>query len=260
MSEKALDATHPMECAPRNTAPTGAQPHRPATSHAAEPLLAANDLSIRYYDCDEWAVRNFSFALWEGEILCLRGRSGVGKSTVTAAMMGMLPVWGAEAEGSLLYRGTDLLYCGERKLRDIRWKEIALVPQSSMNAFNPVYTVRKTLREMMRLENRRISRDEMREREERLMEIVHLDRSALDCYAHEMSGGMKQRTAIALAMVYTPRLLILDEATTGLDIKVQADVLGTILQLRRETNMTILFISHDAQLGDKISDRRVDMQ
>lgn len=224
------------------------------------PLLAAQNLSIRYLGADEWVVRNFSFELAEGEILCLRGRSGIGKSTVTAAIMGMLTVSGAQADGALLYRGTDLLRCGERALRDIRWREIALVPQSSMNAFNPVYTVRKTLREMMKLENRHISRDEMRAREERLMDVVHLDRSVLGCYAHEMSGGMKQRAAIALAMVYTPRLLILDEATTGLDIKVQADVLGTILQIKRETNMTILFISHDAQLGDKISDRRVEMQ
>lgn len=97
-------------------------------------------------------------------------------------------------------------------------------------------------------------------REERLMDVVHLDRSVLNCYAHEMSGGMKQRAAIALAMIYTPRLLILDEATTGLDIKVEADVLGTILQIKKQTNMTILFISHDARLGDQISDRRVEMQ
>lgn len=100
----------------------------------------------------------------------------------------------------------------------------------------------------------------MARREERLMEIVHLDKKVLDCYAHEMSGGMKQRAAIALALVYSPRLLILDEATTGLDNKVQADVLGTILQIKKETNMTILFISHNAQLADKISDRRVEMR
>ena len=91
------------------------------------------------------------------------------------------------------------------------------------------------------------------------MDMVHLDRSVLGCYAHEMSGGMKQRAAIALSVIYSPKLLILDEATTGLDIKVQADVLGTILQLKEKTDMSILFISHDAALGDKISDRRVEM-
>lgn len=223
-------------------------------------MLEAEKLSIRYLDSRDYVVKDFSFSLYEGEILCLRGRSGIGKSTVAAAVMGMLPACNAEAKGSISYEGTDLLRCSEEDWRRIRWKEIALVPQSSMNAFNPVYTVRRTLREMMRLEDKKISGAEIARREERLMEIVHLDKKVLDCYAHEMSGGMKQRAAIALALVYSPRLLILDEATTGLDNKVQADVLGTILQIKKETNMTILFISHNAQLADKISDRRVEMR
>lgn len=223
-------------------------------------LLQAKNLSIRYLDSREWVVRDFSFELHEGEILCLRGRSGVGKSTVTAAMMGMLSTCNAVAEGELDYRGRSLIHSDERTLRDVRWHEIALVPQSSMNAFNPAYTIRRTLREMMKLENRRVTAAEMTRREEALMDAVHLDRSVLNCYAHEMSGGMKQRAAIALALVYTPKLLILDEATTGLDIKVEADVLGAILQIKKRTNMTLLFISHDARLGDHISDRRVEMR
>lgn len=223
-------------------------------------ILRAQDLSIRYLDSQEFVVRDFSFEMYEGEVLCLRGRSGIGKTTVTAAIMGMLPLTNAMAEGKLFYGDMDLLHASEAELQKIRWKEIALVPQSSMNAFNPVYTIRRTLREMMRLENRKITKAEMARREEELMELVQLDHSVLGCYAHEMSGGMKQRAAIALAMVYSPKLLILDEATTGLDIKVQADVLGTILKLKRDTNMSILFISHDAQLGDKISDRRVEMK
>ena len=225
----------------------------------SEIILSAKNLSIRYLDSEEYAVRDFSFEMYEGEILCLRGRSGSGKTTLTAAIMGMLPISNAEAKGELFYGDTDLIRASETELQKLRWKEIALVPQSSMNAFNPVYTIRRTLREMMRLEDKRIAKSEMARREEELMDLVHLDRSVLGCYAHEMSGGMKQRAAIALAVLHSPRLLILDEATTGLDIKVQADVLGTILQVNQNTNMSILFISHDAQLGDHISDRRVEM-
>ena len=225
----------------------------------SEIILRAEDLSIRYLNSSSYAVKDFSFELYRGEILCLRGRSGSGKTTVTAAIMGMLPLCNAEAGGHLYYRDTDLIHASAAELQKLRWKEIALVPQSSMNAFNPVYTIRKTLREMMRLEDKHITKAEMARREEELMDMVHLDRSVLDCYAHEMSGGMKQRAAIALSVIYSPRLLILDEATTGLDIKVQADVLGTILQLKQRTDMSILFISHDAQLGDEISDRRVEM-
>lgn len=224
-----------------------------------KPLLSAKNLSIRYLDSDKYVVKDFNFELYKGEILCLRGRSGSGKTTITAAVMGMLPVCNAEATGNLYYNDIDLISASEAELQKLRWREIALVPQSSMNAFNPVFTIRKTLREMMLLENKQISKTEMARREEELMDMVHLDRSVLGCYAHEMSGGMKQRAAIALSVIYSPKLLILDEATTGLDIKVQADVLGTILQLKQRTDMSILFISHDAELGDQISDRRVEM-
>ncbi len=226
----------------------------------AEMILRAEDLSIRYLDSDSFVVNNFNFELYKGEILCLRGRSGIGKTTVTAAIMGQLALCNAEASGHLYYGETDLIHASEAELEKLRWREIALVPQSSMNAFNPVYTIRRTLREMMLLEDKHITKAEMAKREEKLMDMVHLDRSVLNCYAHEMSGGMKQRAAIALSVIYSPKLLILDEATTGLDIKVQADVLGTILQLKEQTDMSILFISHDAELGDKISDRRVEMK
>ena len=226
----------------------------------SDALLEIRSLSIRYNDAQECVVRGFDLELAANEIVCLRGRSGIGKSTVTAAIMGMLPEHNAVAEsGEILYNGRDLLHCGEAELRAIRWREIAIVPQSSMGSFNPMFTIRTSLREMLRLENRRITKTEMAQRENALMELVSLDRSVLGCYPHEMSGGMKQRAAIALAMVYSPKILILDEATTGLDIKLQADVLGTILQIRDAAKTAILFISHDAELGDKFSERRVEM-
>ena len=199
------------------------------------PLLEVRNLSVEYR-CGGRPVDRLSFSLFPSEILCLRGRSGAGKSTVVNAIMGLLPALGARAWGQIFYRDTDLLSCSPRELSAVRWSEIALVPQSSMNSFNPVYTLRRTLREMLRLRDRRISDAACRLREEELADLVHLDRRLLDQYP-----------------------LILDEATTGLDIKIQADVLGTILQLKRREDMTILFISHDRELGDQFCDRRVEL-
>lgn len=224
------------------------------------PLLTVENLSLRYLDSTEPVFSPITFSLLPSEILCLRGRSGAGKSTIAAALMGMLPAYNATADsGSILFDGTDLLHASQEQLAALRWKEIALVPQSSMTTFNPVYTIRRTLREMLLLEDPARSRESCRETEEQLMEMVHLDRRVLDSYPHELSGGMKQRAAIALALCYRPRLLILDEATTGLDIKIEADVLGTILQLKQQREMAILFISHDARLGDQFCDRRVEL-
>ena len=225
-----------------------------------EKTLDIQDLSIRYNGSENCVVNNFSLHLFHDEILCLRGRSGIGKSTITAAIMGMLPAHDAVAEsGQILFNGRDLLKCSEKSMKKIRWRDIAIVPQSSMNSFNPTYTIRESIREMLTLGGERLSKADMAQRETELMKQVSLDSRALDCYPHEMSGGMKQRAAIALAMVFSPKILILDEATTGLDIKIQADVLGTILRLQRETHMAVLFISHDAALGDKLSARKVEM-
>lgn len=222
------------------------------------PLLTVEGLTVEYR-CGGMPVKEFSFTLYQSEILCLRGRSGAGKSTVVNAVMGILPEVGARATGRILYGGLDLRSCDEATRAALRWREIALVPQSSMNSFNPVYTLRRTLREMLRLEAPTRTDSDCRIREEALMELVHLDIKALDQYPHQLSGGMKQRAAIALAMVYRPRLLILDEATTGLDIQTEADVLGTILQLKAREDMSILFISHDAGLGDSFCERRVEL-
>jgi peptide/nickel transport system ATP-binding protein len=222
-------------------------------------ILEVRSLTVRYRETEKNILKDLNFVVYPSEILSLRGRSGAGKSTVVLGIMGMLKAYKARAEGAILYGGKNLLTLAEGEMRKIRWKEIALVPQSSMNAFNPRYTLRRSLREMMLQEDRRIPKEKMAIREAYLMDLVHLDKQILSCYAHEMSGGMKQRAAIALAMIHHPRILILDEATTGLDIKSQADVLGTILRIKQEQDMTILFISHDAELADNFSDRRVEL-
>ncbi len=223
-------------------------------------ILQIKSLSVFYKNAKKPVVDGFNLNLYKNEILCLRGASGSGKSTIVAGIMGMLEDYDARVVGNVFYGNVDMLSLSEEKKKMIRWHEIALVPQFSMNLFNPVYTIRQTLREMMYIKDKNITQAKLQERESFLMEMVHLDKSVLGCYAHEMSGGMKQRAAIALAMVYSPKILILDEATTGLDIKIQADVLGTILRLKKTSDMTILFISHDAELGNNISDRMVEIK
>ena len=225
----------------------------------AEKILEVKNLSVQYDNNAEYVFQDFSFDLFKSEILCLQGRSGTGKSTIMAAILGMLPDYNARGEGEILYKGKNLLTCDEKDMGRIRWREISLVPQASMNSFNPVYTMRQTLREMLLLENKNLDDAQCRLREEELMDMVHLDKSVLNSYPHELSGGMKQRAAIALGIIYHPDILILDEVTTGLDIKMQADVLGTILGMKKREGTTILFISHDAELGNQFCDRKVEL-
>lgn len=223
-------------------------------------LLQVQDLCIKYSSADTCVINQLNFDVLEGEILCLHGRSGAGKSTVVWAITGMLAEYDAVCQGGhIWYHGLDLLHCSEKERQAIRWKEIALVPQSSMNSFNPVFTIGKTIEEMLKLQGGQMTKAQRQSRMEELMGMVHLKPQVLDCYPHQLSGGMKQRAAIALGILFDPKLLILDEATTGLDILIQADVLGTILELKKQKHITILFISHDAELARNFCDRRIEL-
>lgn len=247
------------------------------TERANKPLLEVKNLTVRYRDAVEPVVKDLSFTLEEGEILCLHGPSGKGKSTVVWALTEMLEEYHAVASGEIRLKDKCLIYEEKqmllnekpkrwigKKAKELRprvfdWKEIALVPQSSMTAFNPVYTIRQTMLETMYACG---CEGDLAEKEERLREIcrrVHLDPAVLSLYPHELSGGMKQRAAIGLAILFHPSLLILDEATTGLDLLIQAQVLGTILELREKQNMTILFISHDRELAKNFCDRQIEL-
>lgn len=224
--------------------------------------LEVKNLTVRYRDAKEPVVKDLSFSVKEREILCLHGPSGKGKSTVVWALTEMLEAYHAEASGEITLGGKTLSYSMGRSLpkkRMFTWRDIALVPQSSMTSLNPVYTIRKTLLETMYACGCEGGRKEKEERLLELLERVRLEPKVLDAYPHELSGGMKQRAAIALAILFHPSLLILDEATTGLDLLIQAQVLGTILDLRDKQGMTILFISHDRTLAENFCDRWVEL-
>ena len=222
-------------------------------------LLSVEHLSIRYRGAADWAVRDLSFQLQEGEIVALHGPSGSGKSTVVWALMGMLEAYQAAGEGRIVFQGegVDLRETPAGLRRS--WREIALVPQSSMSALNPIRTVSASLLELMAAQEGRGSRRERLARAEALLDLVRLPAEVLRAYPHQLSGGMRQRLGIAMAVLYHPRLLILDEATTGLDLLVEADILGAIAALQRREGMAILFISHDARLSDAFCRRRVEV-
>lgn len=222
-------------------------------------LLTVEHLTIRYRDAVEPAVRDLNFSMASGDILGLHGPSGAGKSTVVWALMGMLEAYNACGTGTISFLGdtVDLAHSPHGLRRS--WKEIALVPQSSMSALNPVATIGQTMLEMMRAHEGRGHRRQRLERAEELLELVHLDPGVLRAYPHELSGGMKQRISMALAMLYAPKLMILDEATTGLDLLVEAEILGTILELQQRNQMGILMISHDRRLTEAFCHRQVEI-
>lgn len=222
-------------------------------------LLEIRDLTIQYRGAPAPAVKNLRLHLDEHEILSLHGPSGSGKSTVVWALMGMLEAYHASASGVILFQDESVDLTIQKAGLRRPWSEIALIPQSSMSVLNPVQTIGRSMTEMMDAHERGTPRAEQLKLCEALLAQVNLGMSILRSYPHELSGGMMQRVCIAMAMMYRPRLLIMDEATTGLDLLTEADILGTIRRIRSEHNMSILMISHDQALSDAFCDRRVEI-
>ena len=262
-------------------------------------LLTIRDLSVTYKNKKEPAVRNFSLDLMQGETLGLFGRSGCGKSTVAWTVMGLVDRMGGHAEGEIRFDGISLLdttknnqecadlmqansartdsnktsmkhadrkQTGSKQAgwnhagwKQVGWKQISIVPQSSMSTLNPVYTIQKTLEETLAYHVPSMTRAERGERCLQLMEMVFLPDRVLRSFPHELSGGMRQRVFIALAVMLKPRLLLLDEATTGLDVVVEAEILHTLRHIKRDENLSMLLISHDARIQEAFCDRRIDM-
>lgn len=222
-------------------------------------LLEVRNLTVQYRGAPAPAVENLSFSLEEGEILSLHGPSGSGKSTVVWALMGMLEAYHASASGEITFLGekTDLQAHPSGLKRP--WSEIALIPQSSMSVLNPIQTIGQSMLEMIRAHEGRGPRAPREERCRELLRQVSLQPDVLKAYPFELSGGMMQRVSIAIAILYRPKLLIMDEATTGLDVLTEADLLGEIRRLKRQENMSILMISHDRILSDAFCDRRIEI-
>jgi len=193
------------------------------------------------------AVDGVDLAIHPGEIVGLAGESGCGKSTVANALMQILRPPARIAGGEVLFRGSDLARLGTDELRRHRWRNVSMVFQSAMNALNPVMRAGDQFVDMMRA-HERVSRRDALARAGDLLELVGIDRRRVRSYPHELSGGMRQRVIIAMALALRPELVIMDEPTTALDVVVQREILQQVRDLQRELGFAVLFITHDLSL------------
>jgi peptide/nickel transport system ATP-binding protein len=193
------------------------------------------------------AVDDVDLEIREREILGLAGESGCGKSTIANAVMQILRPPAQIVGGSILFRGEDLARMTPDQLRRFRWRNVSMVFQSAMNALNPLMRIGDQFTDMMRAHKRVSKRHALAEASE-LLELVGIDRRRLTAYPHELSGGMRQRVIIAMALALQPELVILDEPTTALDVVVQREILQQVQEIQRELGFSVLFITHDLSL------------
>jgi peptide/nickel transport system ATP-binding protein len=192
------------------------------------------------------AVSGVSFRIGRGEVLGLAGESGSGKSTVAHAIVRVLPR-SARCSGTVTFRGQNVLTLAGARLRQYRWEGVSLVMQGAMNALNPVLTVEDQVVDVIRA-HRKVSRRAARARVPELLELVGIDPGRRGAYPHELSGGMRQRCVIAIALALEPDLVVMDEPTTALDVVVQRAIMDEIDRLREQLGFAVLLISHDLDL------------
>jgi peptide/nickel transport system ATP-binding protein len=225
-----------------------------------EALLDIRDLSVHYRTKQGTvrAVDGASFAVPRGELVGLVGESGCGKTTVARAVMGVMPRSAAILGGPVLFEGADLLAMEERARKRLRWRELAFIPQTAMNALDPVYRVGRQIEEVL-VERGGQPRRAARERAAELFGMVGIDARRLDDYPHQFSGGMKQRASIAIALALDPKLVLADEPVTALDVIVQRQVLDLLHDLQRRLRLSVVLVTHDISVVAYACDRIVVM-
>ena len=220
-------------------------------------LLEIEELRTHYQMSDGWvkAADGISLSLEPNETLGLVGESGSGKSTVAKSIIRVLSDNAEIVDGAIRYKGRDITELSMKELRrEIRWKEISMIPQSAMNGFDPVYTVGEQIVQAIRVHEPSVSKAEARERSRGLFTDLGVDEDRIDDYPHQFSGGMAQRAMIALALAVNPSLILADEPTTALDVVIQDRILRTLKELQEEYGTAVIMITHDMSVVSETCD------
>ncbi|MBQ1490783.1 MAG: ABC transporter ATP-binding protein [Blautia sp.] len=227
-----------------------------------EPMLRVKDLSISFFtkQGEIQAVRGISYDLQKGEVLGIVGESGSGKSVSSHGILRLLPENGVIQSGEVLFHGTDLLKLGRKDLEKIRGGKISMIFQDPMTALDPLFTIGSQLEESLK-KHTSLTASERKGRMLELLNLVGINQPErrLMQYPHELSGGMRQRVMIAIALSCGPDLLIADEPTTALDVTIQAQIIDLLKELRQKLGMAIIFITHDLGVVSDICDKIIVM-
>ncbi|RED53759.1 ABC transporter ATP-binding protein [Aestuariispira insulae] len=226
------------------------------TDSFPRPILSVRDLCVDYVTdaADFRAVDHVSFDIQPGEIFGLAGESGCGKSTIAYAVTRLHQPPALISKGSIHLEGQDILALDEKALCQWRWREVSMVFQNAMTALNPVITVAEQFRDVFRAHTN-MRRAEIKERSCHLMDLVGIPPERLNDFPHQFSGGMRQRIAIAIALALEPKLIVMDEPTTALDVVVQQEILSEVMRLREQLGFSVLFITHDLTLMSQFCER-----
>ncbi|HEY7421241.1 MAG TPA: dipeptide/oligopeptide/nickel ABC transporter permease/ATP-binding protein [Gaiellaceae bacterium] len=237
------------------------EPPAPAAAEDG-PVLEVEDLTVAYATDSGpvVAVDHVDLELARGEFLAIVGESGCGKSTLLYAIARLLgaPLPGEIVGGRILFQGRDLVLLEEKQLRAVRWRDLSVVMQSAMNALNPVLTVAEQMRDACRAHSN-WSNAEIEVRSREVLRLVSIDPVHLHSYPHQLSGGMRQRAMIAMALLFTPDLVIMDEPTSALDVVAQRSLMVQIKELQKELGFAVIFVTHDMSLVSHFSDRLLVM-
>jgi oligopeptide/dipeptide ABC transporter ATP-binding protein len=227
---------------------------------AAGPILDVADLSVEYLldSGPVVAVDHVSFSLDPGEFLAVVGESGCGKSTMLFAIAQLLTPPAAIIDGSVTFRGRDMVGMTDSALAAIRWRDLSVVMQSAMNALNPVKSIGSQYKDAMRAHGVH-GGEEIAARSAEVLKMVGIDPVHLKSYPHQLSGGMRQRAMIAMALLFTPELVIMDEPTSALDVVAQRSLMVQIKELQEQFGFAVIFVTHDMSLVSHFSDRLMVM-
>ncbi len=222
----------------------------------SDALLEVRDLAVEYLtdSANVRAVDGVSFTVAPGEFVGIVGESGCGKSTLLFAVAQLLSPPGEIVGGTVMFRGKDMVRLSRGELRHMRWRDYSVVMQSAMNALNPMKSIGAQFKDTLQAHGS-ASGEEIRRRSAEVLAMVGIDAVHLKSYPHQLSGGMRQRAMIAMALLFTPELVIMDEPTSALDVVAQQSLMLKVTELQRQLGFAVIFVTHDMSVVSRYSDR-----